>query len=796
MSPSRLDLDAESRRALELDAVLEIVAGEAATGPGREAILTLEPMAEAAWVAEQHAVVAEGVGVLESDGRFLPSGLPDPSPILDNLAVERWHPEPLELRNLAVVLAAVSELRRRLRGLDADEFPLLREAGATLPDLGLEAAEVMRCITPEGRVEDDASPELRRIRTGATRVGERLRRMLERMVRDPAADATIRDDFVTQRNGRFVIPIRADAPVPRKGIVHASSSSGATLFVEPLETVELNNELIGLADRERDEQERLLGSWSEAFRLRLPEVRAAIDGVAAIDSIQARAAFARASGGGFPTVTAGAGIDLTDVRHPVLDRRLRERGERCVAQTFRKGPDQRVLVLSGPNTGGKTVALKTLGLAVLMAQAGLPVTARCATLPLFRQVRADIGDHQSIEADLSTYSAHVRAAARFLGEIAAPALILFDEIGTGTEPREGAALAQALLDRLVEREVSVVVTTHQAALKAWAMSTPGASSAALDFDLETLRPTYRVIHDAAGVSAGLDIASRLGLPVEVIERAREILGPDVRETEDLLNRLRQGVVDAESRERELARREDELEGRHRELERRAEREAEHRRDEVAATLGKALKEFREKAGREVAAIRDRRERARARKAQDRAELRLAASAERAKRGIAPVREGPATDGPPKLETGARVRVRSLDREGEIAAVMGDRVQVRLGTTTFTVRADDLVSAGSPAAEPAAHSVVSRAGDSDEGAVAAYELMLIGKTVDEALDEIDRFLDRATLGGLAEVRIVHGHGTGRLRAAVRSHLRGHPQVESHRSGAPREGGDGATVARLK
>jgi DNA mismatch repair protein MutS2 len=620
--------------------------------------------------------------------------------------------------------------------------------------------------------------------------------MLERMVRDPAADATIRDDFVTQRNGRFVIPIRADAPVPRKGIVHASSSSGATLFVEPLETVELNNELIGLADRERDEQERLLGSWSDAFRVRLPEVREAIDGVAAIDSIQARAAFARASGGRFPRVAAGAGIELLDVRHPVLDRRLRERGERCVAQTFRKGPDERVLVLSGPNTGGKTVALKTLGLAVLMAQAGLPVTARTAALPLFRQVRADIGDHQSIEADLSTYSAHVRAAARFLDEIAAPALILFDEIGTGTEPREGAALAQALLDRLVEREVSVVVTTHQAALKAWAMSTPGASSAALDFDLETLRPTYRVIHDAAGVSAGLDIASRLGLSGEVVERAREILGPEVRETEDLLNRLRQGVVDAETRERELARREDELADRHRELEHRAEREAERRRAEVAATLEEALKGFREKAGREVAAIRDRRERARARKAQDRAEVRLAASAERAKRKIAPDPTRGTPGGVPKMEPGARVRVRSLDREGEIVALMGDRVQVRLGTTTFTVRGDDLVSTASPIAEPATLAVVSRTSDSDEGSAASYELMLIGKTVDEGIEEIDRFLDRATLGGLSEVRIVHGHGTGRLRSAVRSHLRGHPQVESHRAGAPREGGNGATVARLK
>ncbi|MDX1389103.1 MAG: endonuclease MutS2, partial [Acidobacteriota bacterium] len=620
MLPDKLDLDAESREALEFDAVLSLVAQHAATAQGRRRVLALDPVADPVWLAAEQARVEQGVRLLAEDGRFVPGGLPDPGAILGNLEVEGWHPDPLELRDLAVVLLAAADLSR-LGRLDPETYPALVEEGRRIPDLADEAREIVRYITPEGQIDESASPELRKIRAGTARLSDRLRGMLERMVRDPAADKRIRDDFVTQRNGRFVIPVRVDAPVPTRGIVHASSSSGATLFVEPLETVELNNELIRLADREREEQDRLLTAWSGAFRVRLDEVRGALDALAAMDSVQARASFARAADGIRPE--SGKTLDLHEVRHPLLDHRLRLQNERCVPQNLRKDEDSLVLVLSGPNTGGKTVALKTLGLAVLMAQAGLPVVAKRASIPLFRQVRADIGDHQSIDADLSTFSAHVRAASRFLEVASPPALFLFDEIGTGTEPGEGAALAQALLEDLLARRVSVVVTTHQAALKAWAFATPGASSAAMDFDLETLKPTYRVIQDAAGISAGLDIASRLGLPTGIVEKAREILGPGVRETEDLLTRLRDRVIEAETRSQELARRGDDLDAERDRLRADAEREAGRRRDELDAALGEALREFRELARRELAAIKDRRERARALKAKERAEVRLA-----------------------------------------------------------------------------------------------------------------------------------------------------------------------------
>ena len=508
---NRLDLDLTSRQALELDAVLQYVASFSASTSGRNKLLATTPSASVEDLAAQHDAVFEASRHLERFGRLLPGRLPDPEPALAALAVEGLLVEPLPLRDLASALLEAVSLRELINGIEDPGFDALKALGRRIPDVGSLAREVARHIAPDGRLEDGASPELRRVRSAIAKTGERLRRQLEAFVGDPAAASVVRDDFVTQRNGRFVIPVRADSPRPVEGIVHAASSSGQTLFVEPIESVALNNELVRLAEQEAAERERVVRGWTERFRARRDEVVAAADGLAEADTLQSRALFGRHIEGCRPRLSSGAPLQLAGARHPLLDRRLAEQGGRSVPIAITIDPYDRVLMISGPNTGGKTVALKTVGLACLMAQCGLPVAATEAALPVFRQLRADIGDHQSIDADLSTFSAHVTAVARYLDEATPPALFLFDEIGAGTEPGEGAALAQAVLERLLLVGVTAIATTHHAALKTWAFADERVASAAMEFDDETLRPTYRVLAGTAGTSAGIDVALRLGL---------------------------------------------------------------------------------------------------------------------------------------------------------------------------------------------------------------------------------------------------------------------------------------------
>lgn len=807
----RLDLDAESRRALELDAVLEAVAAHAATARGRELLRALEPIAESEAIASEHRAIEETRRQIVLDGRLLPGRLPDPAAAMAALAVDGYGVDALPLRDLASVLLEAAALRGRLAGLDPEEFPALAALGRAIPDLRTVAAPVAEHVEPDGTIGDGASAELHRIRVASGRTGERLRRQLLAYLHDPESQPVIRDSFVTQRNGRYVIPVRSDAPRAVKGIVHAASSSGATLFVEPMESIELNNEIVRLAEAEAAERERVLDRWASGFRGRWDDVVAAVESLVRADTLQARALFGDESGAVSPTVVPRGALRLRAVRHPLLDRRLRERGDRCTPLDFTIDPYDRVLVLSGPNAGGKTVALKTLGLAVLLAQAGVPVPAASAELPLFGQFRADIGDHQSIDADLSTFSAHVRAVARYFEEVEPPALLLFDEIGTGTEPTEGAALAQATLERLQAAGATVVATTHQTALKSWAFTDPGAESAAMEFDTATLRPTFRILPKAAGISAGIEIASRLGLDEAIVDRARELLGPDTRQAEAAMARIRERTAEIESRLEAIRRNEEDLDRRLREFEARAVGEAERRRDTARRALDEALREFREASRRELESIQEVKERARVEREQFRAASRLAAEAQARVRRLSGTPVEPARRGPVEPAPGVPVHIRSLGRDGVVVAVRGEKIEVRMGAATFTVRRDDLAAgeieeaaprgAGGAKARPSKVAALlgrrAPPDTPDDGSVpAGAELHLIGKRVDEALPELDKYLDEAALAGRVEVRIVHGHGTGALRRAVREFLRAHPHVDTIRSGEPNEGGDGATVVRLR
>jgi DNA mismatch repair protein MutS2 len=711
----------------------------------------------------------------------------------------------LALRDLASALIEAASLRKRLLGIEGEGFEDLQALGRAIPDLSALALQVADHIAQDGRIEDGASSTLRSLRRAMATAGERLRRQLTAFVNDPAAASFVRDDFVTQRNGRFVIPVRADSPRPIEGIVHAASSSGQTLFVEPIESVALNNELVRLAEQEAAECERVVRGWTERFRARLDEIAAAVSGLGRADTLQAKALFAVQIEGCRPHLAPTAPLSLVGVRHPLLDRRLVEVGARCVPVSIDIDPFDRVLVLSGPNTGGKTVALKTVGLACLMAQCGLPVAAASASLPVFRQLRADIGDHQSIDADLSTFSAHVRAVARYLEAADPPALFLFDEIGTGTEPGEGAALAQAVLERLLAVGVTAIATTHHAALKAWAFAEDRVVSAAMEFDEETLRPTYRVLPGVAGSSAGIEVAGRLGLDSSLVVRARELVGGGGVSAEAYMARLRESTAEAEARVEALKRQEEALEALRVEVAASSEVETDRRRTEVQRALAHALEQFRVQSRHELESIKDAKERARVERAQLRAEGRVRLSLREKQEAIAP--RGTAGSRVPFVVTpGVAVRILSLGRDGVIVAVRGDRIDVRMGTATFTVARDDIADGGgeasSDAVRPKKNSLLARlaaasrsSGTNEPREGIPIELHLLGQTVDEALPALDRFLDAAVREGRTEVRVVHGHGTGRLRLAVRAHLKGHPQVDAFRPGGDGEGGDGATVVTL-
>jgi len=790
-----VDVDEASWAVLEVEDLLDDVAARARTEPGRERVRGLRPLARAAEVAAEVALVAEASELLDERGGLVPGGVPDPRAALATLGIEGVALEVATLGDLGAFALAATDVGHDLRAPAGRARPRLAALAAQLPDVRAEALHVLGALEPDGTVRDDASPELGRIRRARRRVAERLQHMLEARLSARDAETVIRDAFVTQRNGRYVIPVRSDAPRPVRGIVHATSSSGATRFVEPLESVELNNELVRLGEDETREVDRLRLVWTEAFRRRRHELEAALDALAGLDAIAARAAWGRERGGVLAAVEPDGPLVLRAVRHPLLDRHLAAVGAAPVPLDVVLDPADRVLVLSGPNAGGKTIALKTFGLAAVMAQCAIPVPADEVRVPPYRRLRADIGDRQSIQADLSTFSAHVRALAEALREPDPPALFLFDEIGTGTEPDEGAALAQAVLESVQRPGLTAAATTHHAAVKAWAVTAPGALSAAMEFDAERLAPTYRLRPGEAGVSAGLDIALRMGLDPDIVERARGRLDVRARAGDEYLRTLRERIDEQERRIEEIGRRERAFEAERRRFAEERARDDADRRERAAAAAERALAAVRRRGEALLDELRDRRERERAARRLDRD---TGAAREEARRIVAEALPGGEAAGPvpERIEAGMPVHVVSLGRAGTVREVRGERVEVVLGRVPFVVDRADLRAAPHGPAEVARSPERAPEPGPGDDTEPPRELMLIGRRTEEATAELDRFLDAAALAGLGEVRVVHGHGTGRLRRAVRAFLERHPHVGSQRPGRPYEGGDGATVVTLR
>jgi DNA mismatch repair protein MutS2 len=791
-------LSEQGRQDLAWDRVCGYVADRTRTPMGRASALALAPLDGREDILARRDRILEMMRVREEAGRLPLEEVLEPAELLARLGVEGTRLGGEEIHGLLRLLAVARELRRALAGLDPEEFPRLGADWSRIPDLDHLLEQMEGRLTPTGQLEDHASPELHRIRSQVRTLSERLTSTLEAMLRDRHAEKVLRDDYITLRNNRFVLPVRTDAPFPMEGIVHGSSGTGQTLFIEPLETVAINNELVRLKDEEAREEDRILRQWSAALAGAREEIAVTGERIAAADLLEALAGFSRDRRAVPAEVGTGDRLEVRGARHPVLESTLGAQpgGEAIVPLDLTLEAEDRVLVISGPNTGGKTVALKTVGLLTLMAHAGLPVPAAEASFPLLGAVLTDIGDHQSIQASLSTFSSHVRNLASMIGRAGPGALVLLDEVGTGTDPAEGAALAIAVLDRLRADGARVVATTHHGSVKVWAFQSEGVASAACEFDEISLRPTYRLLPGVAGASSGLEIAERLGMAAEVMEEARRRLDPGERETERHLLRLRSLASDREraleESRVELRRLRDERE----EQSRRAEKKEETRRAEFARELERIAADFRKQADRLLARVKDAKER----RALERVRLKEEAVLKRRLREEIGARSGPAEAGPApegwSPAPGERVRVLSLGREGTLRGLEGREAEVLLGRATFRVGLEDLRPAAAPgesARQRLPAGVTAELGDREP---VSRECRLIGHRVEEGRVLLDKFLDDAVLAGHDEVRVVHGHGSGRLRAALRELLDEHPQVRSWRPGRPAEGGDGATVVRLR
>ena len=535
---------------LEFDRLKDIVSRHTTCAPGRRSTLALLVQQDSVALDVEFALVREAVAYLRTGSELGFESLADPEPWLTRLMVPGSILVTGELLDVASLMDTAHAVRQTFKE-DAAKYPRLSERAAALVDFRHLSTAIRRAILPNGEISDDASPQLKRIRENMEDARGKIHKSLEKILH--ARGQSTGEDYVTLRNDRFVIPVRAADRRTVPGVVHSASATGQTVFVEPLEAIDLNNRLVQLSEDELVEIARILEELTERARLERGSLEAAAARIAHLDSIFARARFAREFDCAMPEFTQGNLLRLHTVRNPVLEATLKPRGRKAVAMSLDLGGDETIMVISGPNTGGKTVALKSVGLAALSAQSAIPVAAERAEMPIFDCVLADIGDEQSIAADLSTFSAHMLNLKSMLEVATEHSLILVDEMGTGTAPEEGAALAVALLEEFRTRHALTIATTHHDRLKSYASTTPGIVNAAMEFDEVNLRPTYRLLVGVPGTSSGIEIARRLGLPSRVVEHAQASLTPESREARDLiayLHRSRDEMEEVKSQARE------------------------------------------------------------------------------------------------------------------------------------------------------------------------------------------------------------------------------------------------------
>lgn len=785
---------------LEWPDVLALLAREARTPMGRELALETAPFVDPPAIRRALGETGQARAALGQSGVPPWDGIADVRPTLEAARVPGSVAEAADLAALIPLLDAAGRLRAYGRAI-APVAPDLADSIAAYPPKKDLADLLRRSLDADGQLRDDASPALRRVRQRIRDLRREIVKRLEAYFAGPNADSTFQERYVTVRHGRYVLPIRAEAKSRLRGIVHDRSQSGATLFVEPEAMVEANNDLVQAAREEETEVVRILAALTDAVREALPDLDALVAGIGGIDLIFARGALAERMEAVEPTIGDDRDIYLPGALNPLLLAQswAAEGGHPVIPMDIEIRADRPLLVITGPNAGGKTVALKTLGLLALMAQSGCHVPARDgARLPAFSQCFAIVGDDQSVAENLSTFSAFVKQLRDVLDRVDDRSLVLLDELGAGTDPDDGAALAQAVLETLAERGAMVAASTHLEPLKGFASTHPKARNASVEFDPERLAPTFRLIYDRPGQSYALSIGARLGLPAPLIERAHAHRSTHQRQLQELLARLDDRDRKDAERTALLDRREAESAG----LLARAQAELEAARTTARETVARAKAD----AQRLVTEVRrhvneewDRLKRAeKSRPELERARKRLVETAQRLEQTAGAAAPTPETSG--EAAAGDRVEITHLGLKGDVVGVDGETATVQAGAVTVKVplqalrvvqRTLSLQPSPRGDSPPRGRGYISTPGKSG----VAVEMNIIGKTREEARDLLEKYLDDAFLAGLTSVRIIHGKGTGALRRAVEEVLSAHPLVAEHRPGASSEGGAGATVATL-
>ena len=775
-------------RGTEWDSVRSLLAKEARTAMGREAALAAAPHTDLAAVQSAIALTGEARLALGAEGAPPLDGVPDVRPVLARCGAEGSVLEGAELARLIPALEAGPRVHAWARAIQ----PVAAGVAAVserLPRLTELHDRLRRALEDDGSLADAASPRLRALRQ---QVRDRRRRIvadLERLLATEG-DRLFADRFVTIRHGRYVLPVKAEARARVRGIVHDRSQSGQTIFVEPEAMVEANNDLVQAIREEEQEAARILAELTAAVHAHGPQLETYIAVIGELDWLFARAQLAERMDASAPVIEHVPRVALRAARHPLLlAQSWRDPARGVVPADVDISPERPLLLITGPNAGGKTIALKTLALCALMAQTGCHVpAAEGSRLPVFEGLYAIIGDEQSVAENLSTFSAFVKQIREVLAEADGRSLVLVDELGAGTDPDEGAALAQAILETLADRGTLVVATTHLEPLRAFASSEPRARNASVEFDTATLAPTFRLRYDVPGQSYALAIAGRLGLSPELIERAQAHRSTDAARASQLIAWLDEASRCEAERTIAMERRESESTARLAAA-REAEASATARAHEIVERAKAQAAALVVEVKRAVAAEWDRLKRS------ERSRPALNESGRRLRDVSARVAPAPASSLPADvtLAPGMTVAAEHLGLRGRLVSITGDSAMVQSGTINVRVP----VAALRPAeAAPVANG--SRRVREIEMPLprVAAELMLIGRTTDEARDLVEKYLDDAFMAGMANVRLVHGKGTGALRKAVRTVLSDHPLVESFRDGEPGEGGAGATVAALK
>jgi DNA mismatch repair protein MutS2 len=796
-------------RALEFDRIVAAVVANAQTPMGGARLADLEPASEPRAVAHALAATAETVRFL-ADGEIAFQAPPDLADVLASIPVEARALEPTQLLALSAFLGSVESTAtgiRRARTAVAN----LRRIADTTASFQQEIADVRKKIDPGGEVVDDASPELRSIRDRLRKQRARLRGTLESYLRGKDTAKYLQQQIVTDRNGRYVLVVRAEHRSAIPGIVHGSSGTGASLYLEPLSTVEINNDIVALEQQEAEEVYRILVALSDLFRGRGAELQVTVEAATELDILQAKARFSLGVDGVEPAISADGRLELRAARHPLLT-------GPAVPVDVLLIPPVNVLVITGPNTGGKTVALKTAGLLPLMAQAGLLIPAADGSqIPVFNCVFADIGDDQSIAANLSTFSSHIKNIVDMNAALELPALVLLDEAGAGTDPLEGGALAMAMIDHFRRRGATVVATTHSDSLKTYAATTEGVMPAGFGFDPQTFAPTYRLNYGSPGSSLALEIATRLGMPAAIIEQARAHRSERESQLADHLARVERDLQSLEHDRRLAARERQTLEETSAKLQAR-EHELRHREETFRKRLDERIEERLRDAKREIDVVvealkaktnrlafeAERRSarliptgetggaRSEARAAVDAIGERFRSSSSESATAAAPV---PAYTRP--AAAGDRVMVGTLGLEGIVQSVHDGSAEVDVRGKRLRAKLADLrvmTTAAAAAAQPSRVRVNVDLQPRSGGALT--EINLIGNHVDEALSRLERFFDETLISETRTLRIIHGYGTGQLRRAVADFLKTHPLVASFGPAPDNQGAGGATIVELK